>query len=85
MLISNSSYRASSTRLLAGVWWFFTLIMVSSYTANLVAFLTLPAVQLPFKSVEELAKQTHIKYGCYCCGHTSTFFRVSREKIAFIF
>ena len=27
--------RAISTRMVAGMWWFFTLIMVSSYTANL--------------------------------------------------
>ena len=24
-----------STRLVAGIWWFFTLILISSYTANL--------------------------------------------------
>ena len=27
--------RAISTRMVAGMWWFFTLIMISSYTANL--------------------------------------------------
>ena len=32
--------RAISTRMVAGMWWFFTLIMISSYTANLAAFLT---------------------------------------------
>ena len=32
--------RAASTRLVSGFWWFFTLIMISSYTANLAAFLT---------------------------------------------
>ena len=26
--------------MVAGMWWFFTLIMISSYTANLAAFLT---------------------------------------------
>ncbi len=29
------SPRAISTRMVAGMWWFFTLIMISSYTANL--------------------------------------------------
>ena len=33
-------FRAISTRMVAGIWWFFTLIMISSYTANLAAFLT---------------------------------------------
>ena len=31
--------RAISTRMVAGMWWFFTLIMVSSYTANLAGLL----------------------------------------------
>ena len=33
-------FRSVSTRMVAGMWWFFTLIMISSYTANLAAFLT---------------------------------------------
>ena len=33
MMMMNT--RAISTRMVAGMWWFFTLIMVSSYTANL--------------------------------------------------
>lgn len=37
---SDLAPRAASTRLVAGVWWFFTLILISSYTANLAAFLT---------------------------------------------
>ena len=27
--------RATSTRIVSGIWWFFTLILISSYTANL--------------------------------------------------
>ena len=34
-LFKNITTRAISTRMVAGMWWFFTLIMVSSYTANL--------------------------------------------------
>ena len=37
---SDLAPRALSTRTLASIWWFFTLIMISSYTANLAAFLT---------------------------------------------
>ncbi|CAL8315432.1 unnamed protein product [Boreogadus saida] len=32
--------KALSTRIVGGIWWFFTLIIISSYTANLAAFLT---------------------------------------------
>ncbi|KAK3104380.1 hypothetical protein FSP39_000658 [Pinctada imbricata] len=37
---SDLSPLATSTRTIAVVWWFFTLILISSYTANLAAFLT---------------------------------------------
>ncbi len=51
--------RAPSTRVVATTWWFFTLIMVSSYTANLAAFLTIEAAIPLIKSVEDL-KNCHI-------------------------
>ena len=68
--------RAISTRMLAGMWWFFTLITISSYTANLAAFLTASKMATPVNNAEDLAKQTKIKYGTYCCGSTNGFFRV---------
>lgn len=64
----------------AGVWWFFILIMVSSYTANLAAFLTVETLVTPFKDIEGLAGQTEIKYGAKRGGATANFFRVSRIK-----
>jgi len=69
--------KAISTRMVAGMWWFFTLIMISSYTANLAAFLTAAKMDSPVNSAEDLAKQTKIKYGTYCCGSTNAFFRSS--------
>jgi hypothetical protein len=46
--------RAVSTRTVASFWWFFTLIMISSYTANLAAFLTIDRLDSPIASVQEL-------------------------------
>ncbi|XP_023349086.1 glutamate receptor ionotropic, kainate 2 isoform X2 [Eurytemora carolleeae] len=69
--------KAISTRMVAGMWWFFTLIMISSYTANLAAFLTAAKMDSPINSAEDLAKQTKIKYGTYCCGSTNAFFQGS--------
>lgn len=63
--------------MVAGMWWFFTLIMISSYTANLAAFLTAAKMDSPVNSAEDLAKQTKIKYGTYCCGSTNAFFQSS--------
>lgn len=59
------------------MWWFFTLIMISSYTANLAAFLTVERMDSPIESAEDLAKQTKIKYGALRGGSTAAFFRVS--------
>ncbi|XP_018339843.1 PREDICTED: glutamate receptor ionotropic, kainate 2-like isoform X1 [Trachymyrmex septentrionalis] len=69
--------KAPSLRMLASMWWFFTLIMISSYTANLAAFLTVDKMDAPIKGVEDLAKQTKIQYGAQEGGSTSTFFKNS--------
>ncbi|GIY69086.1 glutamate receptor ionotropic, kainate 2 [Caerostris extrusa] len=50
------------TRMVASSWWFFTLIMISSYTANLAAFLTAQRMSSPIESAADLAKQTTIQY-----------------------
>ncbi|MGH0172613.1 UNVERIFIED_CONTAM: hypothetical protein FKN15_063865 [Acipenser sinensis] len=88
MLISNVQFsclffykfRSLSGRIVGGVWWFFTLIIISSYTANLAAFLTVERMVSPIESAEDLAKQTDIAYGTLDSGSTKEFFR--RSKIA---
>uniref|UniRef100_A0A8C8I9A7 Glutamate receptor n=1 Tax=Oncorhynchus tshawytscha TaxID=74940 RepID=A0A8C8I9A7_ONCTS len=71
---------ALSTRCLSAVWWFFTLIIVSSYTANLAAFLTVHRMEVPIESVEDLADQTTIEYGTMQGGSTMTFFQNSQYQ-----
>ncbi|KAL7979486.1 hypothetical protein Chor_004644 [Crotalus horridus] len=71
------SPRSLSGRIVGGVWWFFTLIIISSYTANLAAFLTVERMVSPIESAEDLAKQTEIAYGTLDSGSTKEFFRVS--------
>lgn len=71
--------RAPSTRLVASMWWFFTLIMVSSYTANLAAFLV---VEKPFyyiESVDDLVAGK-VKYGAKYPGSTYEFFKSSSDE-----
>lgn len=58
------------------IWWFFTLIIVSSYTANLAAFLTVDRKSTPIESADDLAEQTDISYGTLESGSTMDFFRV---------
>ncbi|XP_054889931.1 glutamate receptor 1a isoform X4 [Poeciliopsis prolifica] len=74
------SPRSLSGRIVGGVWWFFTLIIISSYTANLAAFLTVERMVSPIESAEDLAKQTEIAYGTLDAGSTKEFFK--RSKIA---
>ena len=66
-----------SGRIVGSVWWFFTLIIMSSYTANLAAFLTVERMHSPIESAEDLAKQTEIKYGTIDSGSTKEFFKVT--------
>ena len=68
--------RSISGRLVTSAWWFFTLIIISSYTANLAAFLTAERMVLTIESAEDLAKQTTIQYGTVESGTTKEFFRV---------
>lgn len=69
--------RAISTRLATGLWWFFALIVISSYTANLAAFLTMERMEESIENVEQLAGQSKIKYGVMKGGSTMAFFEVS--------
>ncbi|XP_026780541.1 glutamate receptor ionotropic, kainate 4 isoform X2 [Pangasianodon hypophthalmus] len=77
---STIAPRALSTRCVSGVWWAFTLIIISSYTANLAAFLTVQRMDVPIESVDDLADQTAIEYGTMHGGSTMTFFQNSRYQ-----
>ncbi|XP_068617321.1 glutamate receptor ionotropic, kainate 2-like [Battus philenor] len=69
---------AVSTRMAGSMWWFFTLIMVSSYTANLAAFLTVESKFYAIKSVSDLAGNPYdITYGAKKGGATYSFFKES--------
>ncbi|XP_009473492.1 PREDICTED: glutamate receptor ionotropic, kainate 5-like, partial [Nipponia nippon] len=60
--------------------WAFTLIIISSYTANLAAFLTVQRMEVPIESADDLADQTNIEYGTIHAGSTMTFFQNSRYQ-----
>ncbi|XP_043657344.1 glutamate receptor ionotropic, kainate 2 isoform X2 [Drosophila teissieri] len=78
---SNLYPRATSTRIVGGCWFFFCLIIISSYTANLAAFLTVERMISPIESASDLAEQTEISYGTLEGGSTMTFFRDSKIGI----
>ncbi|GLV33707.1 Glutamate receptor IB [Carabus blaptoides fortunei] len=72
------SPRSVSGRIVGSVWWFFTLILISSYTANLAAFLTVERMVAPINSPEDLVSQTEVEYGTLYHGSTWDFFRRSQ-------
>uniref|UniRef100_A0A1I8JNU6 PBPe domain-containing protein n=1 Tax=Macrostomum lignano TaxID=282301 RepID=A0A1I8JNU6_9PLAT len=61
-------------RMVATTWWFFTLLLISSYTANLAAFLTTSRLG-NIDSVEALASQSKVKFGCPVGGAMYNFFK----------
>ena len=73
---SDVAPRTTSTRIVASIWYLFTLILVSSYTANLAAFLTVERMASPIENVEDLSQQTSILYGTLASGSTYEFFQV---------
>jgi len=77
---SGLNPKAASTRIVGAIWWFFTLIIISSYTANLAAFLTVDKMITPIENAEDLARQKEIAYGTLSGGSTMTFFRDSKIK-----
>ena len=79
---SDLNPRAASTRIVGGIWWFFILIILSSYTANLAAFLTVERMATPIESADDLADQSEIRYGTLVGGSTMTFFRCQSYKIS---
>ncbi|GFR57461.1 glutamate receptor 8 [Elysia marginata] len=62
-------------RILTSAWWFFALILISSYTANLAAFLTVKKIATPIDSVTDLAQQNKIKYGTVKDTGVKNFFK----------
>lgn len=73
---SYISPHSMSGRIVSAVWWFFTFVVVASYTANFAALLTIERMTIPVNSAEDLASQTIVQYGTVARGSTIEFFKV---------
>ena len=67
-----------SSKIISASWWMFVLLMVSCYTANLAAFLTVNKIENSINSVEDLISQTEFKYGTHENGSLVRFLEESR-------
>lgn len=67
--------------MVTGLWWFFSLIITASYTANMAAFLTMERMGPTIESAEDLATQSKIRYGVMEKGATETFFKDSNVSL----
>nr|XP_029540492.1 glutamate receptor ionotropic, delta-1-like isoform X2 [Oncorhynchus nerka] len=50
-------------RIVMGSWWLFTLIVCSSYTANLAAYLTVSRMDNNVRTFQDLSRQMDVSYG----------------------
>ncbi|KAK3538010.1 hypothetical protein QTP70_027330 [Hemibagrus guttatus] len=59
----DSMVASVSVRIALGSWWLFTLIVCSSYTANLTVYLTTHRLDNTVRSLQDLAQQSGVNYG----------------------
>ncbi|XP_033761104.1 glutamate receptor-like [Pecten maximus] len=64
-------------RTLISFWWLFSIIMVATYSGNLIAFLTVAKDRLPFNSLAELVAQSEYSWGTLGGTYFITMFKDS--------
>ena len=69
----------STGRILTGCYWFCILIWVSTYTANLAAFLTVKNAAHPIKNLEDIVKTSH-QVGVISSSSTQASFKNSQYE-----
>ena len=74
-----------SNRVLGTAYWYFSLVVVAVYTANLAAFLTSGRLATPIESLSDLANQDQIPYGTVKESSLEAFFKVCQLEIKWVF
>ena len=55
--------RAWAPKPMIALWWWFCIVLVGTYTGNLIAFLTVTKIELPINSLEDLVQDTSYSVG----------------------
>ncbi|KAL2082902.1 hypothetical protein ACEWY4_020675 [Coilia grayii] len=72
----DSIMSSVALRIVMGSWWLFTLIVCSSYTANLAAYLTVSRMDNAVRTFQDLSKQMDLSYGTVRDSAVFEYFRV---------
>ena len=59
---------AISGRMLIGFWWLFALVTVTTYSGNLVAFLTFPRIEAPVNSIRDIVNHKGVDSWGFIAG-----------------
>lgn len=73
--------QALSVRVIAVVWWLFTLALLAAYIANFTALLSSGSEQLPIQTFEDLVKQRNLEFGTLEGSSTFYYFKVQRISL----
>uniref|UniRef100_A0A8C2Y9U5 Probable glutamate receptor n=1 Tax=Coturnix japonica TaxID=93934 RepID=A0A8C2Y9U5_COTJA len=73
--------KAFSVRVIAAIWWLFTIALLAAYIANFTALLSSGSEQLTIQTFEDLVKQRKIEFGTLDGSSTFYFFKNSKNPI----
>jgi ABC-type amino acid transport substrate-binding protein len=71
-----------STRLVFIGWGIVAVILLATYTANLTANLTVSQLATPFKTLEEMSRDSNVRFAVVVNGSIETYFRTSSDRVA---